>query len=50
MSKKKVDINNMDNNQRKNNHMYSDILGQPSAQSQSQRNMGLKASDVSNWS
>jgi len=30
--------------------MYSDILGQPSAHSQSQRNVGLKSSDVSNWS
>lgn len=53
MNKPKLDINNMADNQRKQDHLYSDILGSSSAGTKSQKTLGLKSSEVSaasNWS
>ncbi|CDW87720.1 UNKNOWN [Stylonychia lemnae] len=45
MNKPKLDINNLADNQRKQNHLYSDILGSEGQNTMSQRNVGLKNND-----
>ena len=53
MNRPKLDVNNLADKQRKQDHLYSDILGNSLAGSKSQKNIGLKSSEVSaasNWS
>lgn len=54
MNKPKLDVNNLADKQRKQDHLYSDIMGSDLslAQSQSKKNLGLKSNEVSaasNW-
>lgn len=53
MNKPKLDINNLADKHRKQDHLYSDILGSSSNGTKSQKNIGLKSTEVSaasNWS
>ena len=52
MNKPTRDVNNLKDNERKGDHLYSDIMGEPK-NTKSQRTLGLKSSEVnatSDWS